>query len=112
MEVLPLTDGKRLIADAVDKGLSAIVATIQKHLGGDFPCLKIAIVTVLLSLFITFPHYKEVSEDSSGQIAAVVFKTQHPLSPFPARLTDPRGTMAESIMSTPSCASLRRFSDG
>jgi len=61
--------------------------------GGRLASLKVAIGTLLLSLLVTFPHYRSMRDtlndpsDDLG-IQALLIKTQNPLSPIPAGLKD------------------------
>ena len=90
MNVEPFTVNRRLVLKAVDSCLAAVVDTITNHFCGRLGKVKAALAAALLSLLVSFPLYKGLSErlDDDVTIQALIVKFHNPLSPIPPELKD------------------------
>jgi hypothetical protein len=90
MKVEPFTVNRRVVLKAVDNCLGAVVNTITNHFCGRLGKVKVALGAALLSLLVSFPLYKGLSErlDDDVTIQALIVKFHNPLSPIPPELKD------------------------
>jgi hypothetical protein len=91
LEAEPFSVNRLGVLRICDHLLTTVVRMAQEHLTGKYARLKITVVAVLLSLFVTFPIYEAWSNLLKSVITsqALSWKVQHPLSQVPAYLKNP-----------------------
>ncbi len=89
MNVEPFAVNRKLLLEAIDRCLSAIVSQVSYHCSGRLGRVKVTLCTALLSLLVSFPHYGLLRTlDSDINMQALMVKFHNPLAPIPPQLKD------------------------
>lgn len=90
MNVEQFAVNRKLVPEAVDRWLVAIVSAVEHHFGDRMGQVKVVLCAAALSLLVSFPLYKEFGRqlDEDPVIAALEVKFHNPLAAIPANLKD------------------------
>ena len=89
MNAEPFEVSRRLLLEAIDRCLSAVVSQVSNHFSGRLGRVKVTLCTALLSLLVSFPHYGLIRTlDSDINMQALMVKFHNPLAPIPPQLKD------------------------
>jgi hypothetical protein len=87
MKVEPFATNRRLVLEAIDNCLSAVVSKVGDHFSGSMGRVKVTLCTALLSLLVSFPYYGFIRTlDGDINMQALMIKFHNPLSPIPPEL--------------------------